>query len=101
MDIDVSFHIGIALLEFQIPAVHSLKEKRGVIKRLKSSIQSQFQCTVSEVGQHDKWQRSVLAVALISTDGPELQGMLQRVVQYAERQGFVELMGSQLEISAW
>jgi len=53
-----------------LPECHSLKEKRSVLKGLKDKLKSsRLNISVAEVDHLDLWQRSTLAVAMISTDG--------------------------------
>ena len=61
-------HIGIQTLELYIPASNSLKTKRRVLKSFKDRIKHKFNVSISEIAEHDKWQRALLGVAMISND---------------------------------
>ncbi|MGI9017706.1 MAG: DUF503 domain-containing protein [Euzebya sp.] len=68
-------------LDLHIPAARSLKDKRGVIKRLQSRLRGDLGVSVAEVDHQDLWQRCTLGVAIATSD--ETTG--RRVVQDVER----------------
>jgi hypothetical protein len=51
-----------------IPSAGSLKSKRSVVKGLKDRLRSRFNVSVAELEENELWQRSVLAVAVVSND---------------------------------
>ena len=55
--------VALERFDLRIPACHSLKEKRHVVKALTSAIRSSFNVSVAEVDHQDLWQRSTIAVA--------------------------------------
>lgn len=69
------------MVDCQIPLVHSLKEKRSVIKRLIERLRARFNASVAETGALDEWQRSVISIALLSNNKPYLQQQLARIEQ--------------------
>ena len=46
---------------------NSLKAKRKVVKSILARVKNNFNVAIAEVDYHDKWQRSVLGVAVVST----------------------------------
>jgi len=58
--------------EFYLPVSHSLKDKRRVIQGLKTRIRNRLNVSVAEVEYQESWQRSVLAVAWVSSDGSSI-----------------------------
>jgi uncharacterized protein YlxP (DUF503 family) len=65
-----------------IPESNSLKEKRGQLKPLIARLHKQFNVSVAEVGNQDRWQQTVIAVAVVSNDAVHSQRLLQEVVEY-------------------
>ncbi len=57
------------MFELYLPGVSSLKEKRRTITSLKTRIRNRMNVSVAEVGYQETWQRSILAVAWIASDG--------------------------------
>ena len=90
-------HIGFLSLSFHIPGAHSLKEKRQVIRSLKDRLRSAFNVSVAEIGEHDKWQRAVIGVCMISPDQVYIDQNLQQIVRLAEDLRGAELLHHQVE----
>ena len=63
--------VGVLSIEIHLPCAASLKDKRSEVRRIKAGVARRWSVSISEVGQHDKWQRAQLAVALAS---PDLEG---------------------------
>ncbi|HED34330.1 MAG TPA: DUF503 domain-containing protein [Gammaproteobacteria bacterium] len=81
-------HILLVRLNLEIPQAHSLKDKRRQIKSLKERVMNRFNASVAEVDFLDNWQKSVLAVCMISNDKSYLDKQFSlienRVLEYAE-----------------
>jgi len=80
----VSSVIGYVEIELSIPYAHSLKEKRGVVKRIVERVKGKFNVSVSEIGEQDKWQRSVIAVVTVGTSKRVVDATLEKVVEFVE-----------------
>lgn len=56
----------VCLIEVELHfEAHDLKQKRKLVKSLKEQLRQRFGAAVSEIDQHDKWQRASLLVALV------------------------------------
>jgi len=51
--------------DLHLPACHSLKEKRAVIKPILDGSRHRYQVAAAEVGAQDKWQRASLGMAAV------------------------------------
>ena len=60
--------IAIATWDLHLPACHSLKEKRSVLKPLTSGLRRTLNVSVAEIGQQDLWQRAEIACAVVGSD---------------------------------
>ncbi len=65
--------------EFVIPGCQSVKDKRRVVNSLKDSLRSKYNVSVAEVDHQDKWQRSTVAVALVSESAQNLDSVLSGI----------------------
>ncbi|MBN2029019.1 DUF503 domain-containing protein [bacterium] len=90
--------IGTMKIELFFPEIFSLKEKRFILKSLKTKIQNQFNVSVAEVDFHDKWQRSCLGIACVSNDRRFLDSTLSKVMNSISREDQVEIMDHVTEI---
>ncbi len=74
-------HIAFLQMNLHLPASHSLKDKRSVLKRLIHRLRSQYNVAVAEIGHHDTWQTAHLGVVTINNAGDDADRLLQRVIQ--------------------
>jgi len=77
--------------------VHSLKEKRGVLKRLKARIVSKFNVSVAEVDLMDSWQRSTIAVAIVSNDRRFANQVLSKIAELVNSNGEVTMVDQEMQ----
>jgi len=90
--------VGFSKLTLSIQACHSLKEKRGVIRRVKDRTFNKFKVPVSEVGSQDKWQRAELGFSIVGNDKRVIEGLLQKIENFIEDLGLVQVIDSCSEI---
>lgn len=76
--------IGYALFDLHLPGCRGLKEKRTIVKSLKSRIRNEFEISAAEVGDQDLLQRSQIGVAAIGPDQEVLDALLQNVLAFVE-----------------
>jgi uncharacterized protein YlxP (DUF503 family) len=77
--------------ELHIPLAQSLKEKRAVLRPVIEGLRNRMSVSVAEVGHQDSWQRAVIGVAVVATDGRHLEALLERVRRYVDEQPQAEL----------
>ena len=58
--------VGLLSVELHLPASHSLKDKRMVLRSVKDRLRK-FNVAVAEVDHHDLWQRAGLGIVTIAT----------------------------------
>ncbi|OGF98003.1 MAG: hypothetical protein A3F83_00720 [Candidatus Glassbacteria bacterium RIFCSPLOWO2_12_FULL_58_11] len=88
--------IGVCTFDLYLAGIHSLKAKRGVLKRLKARIISKFNVSVAEVGAQDSWQRSRLAVAVVSNEQRFANQVLSKVSELVVSNGEVALIDQEM-----
>ena len=77
--------IGSLRLELYMPAAHSLKEKRSIIKSVITKLQNEFNASVAEVDDQDVWQRGVVGVACVGGDSHYVEGQLNAIIRWVEQ----------------
>lgn len=90
--------IGSVVFTLAIDQAYSLKDKRSVLEGLKAKIRNKFNVAVSEVGMHDIWNRSELAVVTVSPDRKRVDQILSKVALFVEGYGEAVLLGIEQEI---
>ena len=76
--------IAYALFDLHLPGCRGLKEKRMIVRSLKSRIRNEFEISASEVGGQDLLQRSQIGVAVVGPDQAPLDALLQNVLGFVE-----------------
>jgi uncharacterized protein len=81
--------IGIARVTLFLGEVHSLKEKRMVLRRVKDRSQQKFNLAIAEVGDNDLWQRAVLGLAVVGSGRRFTESALDEVVRFIREEAEV------------
>lgn len=69
-------------VDLRLPASHSLKEKRAVIRPILDGARHRFQVAAAEVGVQDKWQRAVLGFAAVGGSARHVEEVLDAVERF-------------------
>ncbi|WP_285240194.1 DUF503 domain-containing protein [Pseudarthrobacter sp. MEB009] len=85
----------IGWIEFDILLgdVHSLKEKRSVIRPLLAETKRRFEVSVAEVGDHDQYRRSRMGAGLVAADRAHLVAVLDAVERFVAYRPEIEVLG--------
>lgn len=94
---DVTAHIGYLTITVFIPQSQSLKDKRHYLKSIKDKAKNQFNVSVAELGDLDKWQTATIGFVAIGNDNRYVDGILQGVIRLVETYPEVEITESHLE----
>ncbi|HJX11248.1 MAG TPA: DUF503 domain-containing protein [Candidatus Binatia bacterium] len=89
--------VGVLKLSLVIPENHSLKGKRSVLKRIEARVSNQFNISVTECGDQDLWQSAILGFGVVGSSQPVVQATLQKVIDFVDDMGLVQLGDSQVE----
>ncbi len=84
--------ITLLIFHLHLPASHSLKDKRRVIKGLKDRIRNRYNVSIAEVDYQEKWQRSTLAVVWVSSDGSGIDRMIDELDKHVNQCADVDLL---------
>lgn len=87
--------VGTCTVSLHIPGSGSLKSKRFVLKSLKDRIRHRFNVSVAEVDHFDLWQRSTIAVAVVSRDGQFADRVISKVLNLIEADTRVDVIDIQ------
>ncbi|OFI38478.1 hypothetical protein BIU82_03905 [Arthrobacter sp. SW1] len=86
----------IGWIEFDILLgdVHSLKEKRSVVRPLIAEIKRRFEVSVAETGTQEQHRRVLLGAALVSADHGHLVEVLDAVERLVAGRPEIELLSA-------
>lgn len=76
--------LAYAVFDLHLPGCRGLKEKRMIVRSLKTRIRNEFEISAAEVGGQDLLQRAQIGVAAIGPDQAPLDALLQDVLRFVE-----------------
>ena len=91
--------IGVCEYRLFLPGVHSLKDKRALLKSLLARLQNKFNAAVCEAADQDVWQSAVIGVAVVGNERRHIESMLDNITAFIE--GFspeMELVAADKEL---
>ena len=75
--------VGVLELDLLLGDVHSLKEKRGVVRPIVAEVRKRFEVSVAEAGHLDLHRRALIGVAIVAPDAghcAEVMAACERLV---------------------
>jgi len=84
--------LGICTINLYFPDSHSLKDKRNIIKSIKSRIRNKFNVSVSEIDNYDLWKNTTLGIACIGNDKKYLSNVINEAIKLIEKQNKLQLI---------
>ena len=90
----------IAAITFRLhaPWVHSLKEKRTVVKSLVTQLQNRFHVSAAELEEQDIHQIIVIGAAAIVPHSAMADSILEDISSFVEANTDAEIIGEEREI---
>jgi uncharacterized protein YlxP (DUF503 family) len=86
---DESIWVGVLRLGLVVPGSRGLNDKRRGVSHVRDRLRSRDHLSVAEVGLFEDRQRSVLAVAMVSSDAQHLRSTLDALANEIEGWGRV------------
>lgn len=80
------------VIELSIVHVHSLKEKRSIIKSIIHRIHNQYNVSIAEVGDHDFIKGSLLGIAVVSNESKHADKLLSSILNKIHEEFPVEIV---------
>lgn len=79
-------------VELRLPAVHSLKEKRRLLRPVLEGLRRLGSYSVAEVDGHDLWQRATIGVAVVAPEGKSLDMHIAKIGGYLDSRHEIEVV---------
>jgi uncharacterized protein YlxP (DUF503 family) len=77
-------HLGVVSLELHVPGARGLKDKRRAVRSLIDRMHRRYRVSVAETGYQDLHQRAEVNLAVVASDGGELERLLDNLRGIAE-----------------
>jgi uncharacterized protein len=85
---------GVLEIDLLLGDVHSLKEKRGIIRPVISDLRKRFELSVSEVGHLDLHRRSLIGVAVVAAEAAHCVEVLEACERLVAGRPEVEVLST-------
>lgn len=89
--------VGVLKLSLILAENHSLKGKRGVLKRIQARVSHQFNISVAECGDQELWRSAVLGFSVVGSSRRVVEATLRTVVDFIDGLGLAEVGESEVE----
>jgi uncharacterized protein YlxP (DUF503 family) len=86
--------VGALEFDLRLGAVHSLKEKRSVVRPLIAEVRRKFSISVAEVDHLDLHRRAGVGVAVVSSDRARVVEVLDAVERLVAYRPEIELLSA-------
>ena len=92
--------MNIAAMTFRLRAswVHSLKEKRMIVKSLIAKLQNKFHVSAAEIDEQDTHQIIVIGVAAVVPHSAMADSLMDEILQFVEDNTEAEILDETREI---
>ena len=90
----------IAAITFRLhaPWVHSLKEKRMIVKSTLAKLQNRFHVSAAEIDEQDTHQIIVIGVAAIVPHNAQADSLMESISRFVEENCEAEIIDEEREI---
>jgi len=90
--------VGVLEIDLLLGDVHSLKEKRGVVRPVLAEVRRRFDVSVAEVGDQDLLRRAVIGVALVSGEAAHCYEVLDAVERLVAGRPELEVLSARTRL---
>lgn len=92
--------MNIAVMTFRLhaPWVHSLKEKRMIVRSIVAKLQNRFHVSAAEVDEQDIHQVAVIGVAAIVPHNAMADSLMDEISRFVEENTEAEILDEMREI---
>ena len=90
--------IAAMTFRFRAPWVHSLKEKRMIVKSLIAKLQNRFHVSAAEIDEQDTHQIIVIGVAAVVPHHAMADSMMNEISQFVEDNAEAEILDETREL---
>lgn len=90
--------VGVATIDLHLHGVQSLKEKRGIVRRIVERTRNRYPVSVAEVAQQDAHQQATIGFAVVSGSSQVADSILNKVLAHVEDLHLAEVTHFEFEL---
>ena len=94
----INMMIAVMTFRLHAPWVHSLKEKRMIVKSLIAKLQNKFHVSAAETGEQDRHQIMVISVAAIVPHNAMADSLMEEISLFVENNTEAVIIDEEREI---
>ena len=97
-DNNKTMRIATIVFRLRAPWVHSLKEKRMIVKSLDAKLRNRYNVSAAEIDEQDTHQIIVIGVAAIVPHNAYADSLMEDISQFVEENTEAEIIDEEREI---
>jgi len=90
--------VGVCRLRLALHGVFSLKEKRGIIKRITARVRNSFPVSIAEIAENDQLRSAAIGFSVVGNDGAYVNSVVDKVLDYIEDLYLAEIIDQHIEL---
>ena len=90
--------VGTGKITFRLYDIHSLKEKRKIVKSQTQRLKNKFNISISETGLNDNLSWSEIGFSITGNDRQKINSTLDRVIETLDGMGLAQIVDTKIEI---
>ena len=90
--------VGVCRLRLALYGVFSLKEKRGIIKRITARVRNTFPVSIAEVAENDQLRSAAIGFSVVGNDGAHVNSVVDKVLDFIEDLHLAEIIDQHIEL---
>ena len=87
-------YVGAVEFDLLLGDVHSLKEKRSLVRPIVAELRRRFEVAAAEAGHTDLHRRSIVGVSCVAADHRHVVDVLERVERFVAARPEIELLSA-------
>jgi len=91
-------YVGALELDVLLGDVHSLKEKRSLVRPVVAELRRRFEVAAAEAGHLDLHRRALLAVAVVAADAQHCRDVLDRCERLVADRPELDLLSARQQL---
>lgn len=90
--------VGTGKIKFRLYDVHSLKEKRSIVKSIVHRIQNRFNISIAETDLNDSHDWTEIGFSMVGNNARKVNSKLDKVINMADDLGLAAMADTHIEI---
>lgn len=90
--------VGVLELDLLLGDVHSLKQKRSVVRPIVAELRRRYEVSAAEAGHLDLHRRALVGAAVVSVDAAHCRRVLEACERLVAERPEVELLSARLTL---